>query len=151
MNNTSLFRLTATAGTYVCQDLWAQNSQYSVFYPELYTDKPSAMPVYKVHITKTRKPDYSFMHRKLNILLSRRAMYYIISPLYLHMVSLLPGRSGSPFQVAGSAVRPLTKIPHCCTIRIGVFSDPMWSIDLSASTTGFVLDKHYLNYNFPEK
>jgi len=28
-------------------------------------------------------------------------------------------------QVAGSAVRPLTNIPHCCTIRIGVFSDPM--------------------------
>jgi len=28
-------------------------------------------------------------------------------------------------QVAGSAVRPLTNIPHCCTKRIGVFSDPM--------------------------
>jgi len=39
-------------------------------------------------------------------------------------------------QVAGSAVRLLTNIPHCCTIRIGLFSDPMWSINLSVSTTG---------------
>jgi len=39
-------------------------------------------------------------------------------------------------QIAGSAVRLLTKIPHCCTIHIGVFSDPMWSINLSVSTTG---------------
>ena len=38
-------------------------------------------------------------------------------------------------QMAGSAVRPLTNIPHCCTIHIGVFSDPMWSINLSVLTT----------------
>ena len=38
-------------------------------------------------------------------------------------------------QIAGSAVRPLTNIPHCCTIHIGVFSDPMWSINLSVMTT----------------
>ena len=44
-------------------------------------------------------------------------------------------------QIAGSAVRLLTNIPHCCTIRIGVFSDPMWSIDLPVTTTGFPLVK----------
>ena len=38
-------------------------------------------------------------------------------------------------QMAGSAVRLLTNIPHCCTIHIGVFSDPMWSINLSVLTT----------------
>jgi len=38
-------------------------------------------------------------------------------------------------QIAGSAVRPLTNIPHCCTVHIGVFSDPMWSINLSVLTT----------------
>ena len=38
-------------------------------------------------------------------------------------------------QIAGSAVRLLTNIPHCCTIHVGVFSDPMWSINLSVLTT----------------
>ena len=38
------------------------------------------------------------------------------------------------FQVAGSVARLLTNIPHCCTIRIGVFSDPMWLINLSVAT-----------------
>jgi len=38
-------------------------------------------------------------------------------------------------QIAGSAVRPLTNIPHCCTIHIGVFSDPMWPVNLSVLAT----------------
>ena len=38
-------------------------------------------------------------------------------------------------QIAGSAVGLLTNIPHCCTIHIGVFPDPMWPINLSVMTT----------------
>ena len=53
-------------------------------------------------------------------------------------------------QIAGSAVRLLTNIPHCCTVRIGVFSDPMWSIDLPVTTTGFPLVKKLpLTTTFP--
>ena len=48
--------------------------------------------------------------------------------------------------MAGSAFRPLTNIPHCCTIHIGVFPDPMWSINLSVMTTSRSQLSHYLNY-----
>lgn len=51
------------------------------------------------------------------------------------------------FQIAGSVVRLLTNIPHCCTIRIGVFSDPMWPINLSVLATNInYLNKFNLNY-----
>ena len=39
------------------------------------------------------------------------------------------------FQVTGSALRPLTNIPHCCTQKHWVFSDPMWSINFPVTTT----------------
>ena len=35
-----------------------------------------------------------------------------------------PSRSYTFFQVAGSAVRPLTNIPHCCTIPYWGFFRP---------------------------
>ena len=61
---------------------------------------------------------------------------YRINGLYTPLVrdiSLVKSYTYS--QVAGSAWRLLTNIPHCCTIRIGLFSDPMWSINLSVTIT----------------
>lgn len=108
MNNTSLPRIAATAGTRFGQDIQIENCHYQ----------------YSIQ---------NFIRRSRNV-------YVRIT---LHILTFL--------QVAGSAVRLLTNIPHCCTIRIGVFSDPMWSINLSVSTTGLSQLSNYLNYYLPEK
>jgi len=62
---------------------------------------------------------------------------YLPRTIYTYKVSSACPQGGTCvfLQVAGSVVRLLTNIPHCCTIRIGVFSDPMWSINLSVTTT----------------
>jgi hypothetical protein len=79
----------------------------------------------KTNFIKFNFKNLSFVMFNLGLLETHTHMWRVITT-----VSLLP-----PSQVAGSVLRPLTNIPHCCTIHIGVFSDPMWSINLSVATT----------------
>ena len=60
----------------------------------------------------------------------QHSWYIVYFHIHMHVVKTI-----TFLQIAGSAVRLLTNIPHCCTVHIGVFSDPMWSINLSVLTT----------------
>lgn len=126
MINTCLIRLAATAGTQLVKT-FEQYCHYQYAY--------RILSHILRHWTKTSSIE------------DRAQMFYS---------SILPTPSGAPpglsqqspfLQVTSSAVRPLTKIPHCCTyIILGFFRPQCGRSTVSASTQRiFGLLSHYLN------
>lgn len=127
MINTCLIRLAATAGTQLVKT-FEQYCHYQYAYRIL------------SHILRHWTKTSSIEDRALDVLFFHPSDPCCGPPAGLSQQS--------PFlQVTSSAVRPLTKIPHCCTyIILGFFRPQCGRSTVSASTQRiFGLLSHYLN------